>query len=67
MLRDVVQVSHDARELLVSGPSKLVICCSSLARGMMSPTTMDLEELKRLGRCLRRRQRTHEEKQWSRY
>ena len=51
----VVQVSHDACELFVSAPSKQAVAAGSLARGMKSPTTKDLEELKRVGRYLRGR------------
>ena len=50
-----MQVSHDARELLVPEPFRLVIRAGSVARGMKSPTTKDLEELKRVGRYWRER------------
>ena len=44
----VLQESYGACKLLISGPSRLVTFCGSLARGVESPTTKDFEELKRV-------------------
>ena len=48
----VVQVSHDARELPVSGPSRLVIRCR-ISGTRESARTKELGDLQRVGRSFR--------------